>query len=116
MNNTKIQHISCVIIAKNAAATLSQTLDALIVMPTTTPEIKVSSVRSWGAKVVLFGDSFDDAYTHARELAKQKNMTFVHPYDDPDVIAGQGTVAIRSRAYSLLAPDLNNRHHQVRLR
>lgn len=69
-------------------------IKALIVMPTTTPEIKVSSVRSWGAKVVLFGDSFDDAYTHARELAKQKNMTFVHPYDDPDVIAGQGTVAM----------------------
>lgn len=69
-------------------------IKALIVMPTTTPEIKVSSVRSWGAKVVLFGDSFDDAYTHARELAKQKNMTFVRPYDDPDVIAGQGTVAM----------------------
>jgi threonine dehydratase len=69
-------------------------IKALTVMPTTTPEIKVSSVRSWGAKVVLFGGSFDDAYTHARELAKQKNMTFVHPYDDPDVIAGQGTVAM----------------------
>jgi threonine dehydratase len=69
-------------------------IKALTVMPTTTPEIKVSSVRSWGAKVVLFGGSFDDAYTHTRELAKQKNMTFVHPYDDPDVIAGQGTVAM----------------------
>jgi threonine dehydratase len=69
-------------------------IKALTVMPTTTPEIKVSSVRSWGAKVVLFGGSFDDAYTHTRELAKQKNMTFVHPYDAPDVIAGQGTVAM----------------------
>ncbi len=47
-------------------------INALIVMPKTTPEIKVNSVRSWGAKVVLFGDSFDDAYTHARELEKQK--------------------------------------------
>lgn len=47
-----------------------------------------------GAKVVLHGDSFDDAFLHAKELAKQKNMTFVHPYDDPYVIAGQGTVAM----------------------
>ena len=69
-------------------------IKALIVMPKTTPEIKVNSVRSWGAKVVLFGDSFDDAYAHAKELAQQKSMTFVHPYDDPDVIAGQGTVAM----------------------
>ena len=69
-------------------------IKALIVMPKTTPEIKVKSVRSWGAKVVLHGDSFDDAYAHAIELAKQKQLTFVHPYDDPDVIAGQGTVAM----------------------
>ncbi|WP_428357032.1 threonine ammonia-lyase, biosynthetic [Methyloprofundus sp.] len=69
-------------------------IKALIVMPETTPEIKVNSVRSWGAKVVLFGDSFDDAYEHALELAEQKQLTFVHPYDDPDVIAGQGTVAM----------------------
>jgi len=69
-------------------------IKSLIVMPRTTPEIKVNSVRAWGAKVVLHGDSFDDAYVHAKELAKQKNMTFVHPYDDPDVIAGQGTVAM----------------------
>lgn len=69
-------------------------IKALIVMPKTTPEIKVKSVRSWGAKVVLFGDSFDDAYAHALDLAKQKQLTFVHPYDDPDVIAGQGTVAM----------------------
>ncbi|TXL12451.1 threonine ammonia-lyase, biosynthetic [Methylococcaceae bacterium HT3] len=69
-------------------------IKSLIVMPQTTPEIKVNSVRAWGAKVVLHGDSFDDAFLHAKELAKQKNMTFVHPYDDPYVIAGQGTVAM----------------------
>lgn len=69
-------------------------IKSLIVMPRTTPEIKVKSVRAWGAKVVLYGDSFDDAYVHAKELAKEKKLTFVHPYDDPYVIAGQGTVAM----------------------
>lgn len=69
-------------------------IKALIVMPKTTPEIKVNSVRARGGKVVLFGDAFDDAYAHAKALAKEKKMTFVHPYDDPEVIAGQGTVAM----------------------
>jgi len=69
-------------------------INALIVMPKTTPEIKVNSVRALGAEVVLEGDAFDDAYTHAINLAKTKNMTFIHPYDDADVIAGQGTVAM----------------------
>jgi len=66
---------------------------ATIVMPVTTPEIKVSSVRARGGKVVLHGDSFDEAYVHATKLQDEKGYTFVHPYDDPDVIAGQGTVA-----------------------
>jgi len=69
-------------------------IKALIVMPKTTPEIKVKSVKARGAKTVLFGDSYDDAYGHAKELAEQKDMVFIHPYDDPDVIAGQGTVAM----------------------
>ena len=68
--------------------------DAVIVMPTTTPQIKVQAVRSRGAKVVLRGDSYDEALAHARKLEKQKKLTFVHPYDDPDVIAGQGTVGM----------------------
>ena len=68
--------------------------DAVIVMPTTTPQIKVQAVRSRGAKVVLHGDSYDEALAHARKLEKQKKLTFVHPYDDPDVIAGQGTVGM----------------------
>ncbi|HZV62594.1 MAG TPA: threonine ammonia-lyase, biosynthetic [Methylophilaceae bacterium] len=67
---------------------------AVIVMPTTTPSIKIDAVRSRGSEVVLFGDSYSDAYLHALELEKSENLTFVHPYDDPDVIAGQGTIAV----------------------
>ena len=67
---------------------------ALIVMPKTTPLIKVQSVRSLGAKTVLHGDSYDEAYTHSLELAKEQQLTFIHPFDDPDVIAGQGTIAM----------------------
>ena len=67
---------------------------ATIAMPHTTPEIKVSAVRDRGAKVVLHGDAFDEAAAHARQLSHSKNLTFVHPYDDPDVIAGQGTVGM----------------------
>ncbi|MDF1782186.1 MAG: threonine ammonia-lyase, biosynthetic [Alcanivoracaceae bacterium] len=67
---------------------------AVIVMPRTTPDIKVRAVRERGAKVVLHGDNFDEALTHARELEKNDKLTFVHPYDDPYVIAGQGTVAM----------------------
>jgi len=69
-------------------------IKALIVMPKTTPEIKVKAVKSWGGKIVLFGDSYDDACTHAKEIAEEKGMTFVHPYDDPEVIAGQGTIGM----------------------
>jgi len=69
-------------------------IKALIVMPKTTPEIKVKSVKARGAKIVLHGDSYDEAYSHAMELVAEKGMTFIHPYDDPEVIAGQGTVAM----------------------
>ncbi len=67
---------------------------AVIVMPVTTPQIKVDAVRQRGAEVVLAGDSYDEAYASALELEKQEKLTFVHPYDDPDVIAGQGTIAM----------------------
>lgn len=67
---------------------------ATIVMPVTTPRIKVEAVAARGAKVVLFGDSYDDAYTEARRLSRKGARTFVHPYDDPDVIAGQGTIGM----------------------
>ena len=67
---------------------------AVIVMPVTTPRIKVEAVRRRGATVVLHGDTYDEAYAHARGLEARKGYTFVHPYDDPDVIAGQGTVGL----------------------
>ncbi|HFE39015.1 MAG TPA: threonine ammonia-lyase, biosynthetic [Gammaproteobacteria bacterium] len=66
---------------------------AIIVMPKTTPQIKVKSVKSYDAEVVLHGNAYDEAYEHAMLLASENGMTFIHPYDDPDVIAGQGTVA-----------------------
>jgi len=67
---------------------------AVIVMPTTTPEVKVSAVRNLGAEVVLHGESFTDSYAHAVTLGDERGLTFVHPFDDPDVIAGQGTIAM----------------------
>jgi threonine dehydratase len=68
--------------------------EATIVMPATTPAIKVDAVAKRGAQVVLHGDSYDDAYQHAIQLAKQEKKVFVHPYDDPEVIAGQGTIGM----------------------
>jgi len=67
---------------------------ALIVMPVTTPKIKVDAVAARGARVVLTGDSYDDAYAHALQLKRRHGYSFVHPYDDPDVIAGQGTIGM----------------------
>ena len=67
---------------------------ATIVMPVTTPEIKVNAVKSHGAQVVLSGDSYSDAAETAARLVKERHLTFIPPYDDPDVIAGQGTVAM----------------------
>lgn len=69
-------------------------IQALIVMPKTTPQIKVDAVRRMGAEIELHGNAYDDAYQHAMILAEQRQLTFVHPYDDPDVIAGQGTIAM----------------------
>jgi threonine dehydratase len=68
-------------------------LKATIVMPCTTPDIKVNSVRALGATAVLFGDSFDAASEYCRQLAEEHGYTLIHPFDDPDVIAGQGTIA-----------------------
>ncbi len=69
-------------------------IKATIVMPKTTPDVKVNNVRRLGGKVVLHGDAYDDAAAHAKKLVAEKGMTYVHPFDDPDVIAGQGTVAM----------------------
>ena len=73
-----------------AAAKLG--LRAIIVMPKTTPAIKVNAVRNRGAEVVLHGDAYDDAYQHARELEQAQGLTFIPPFDDPDIIAGQGAI------------------------
>ncbi len=67
---------------------------ATIVMPVTTPQLKSDAVRSLGGNVILHGDSYSDAYAHALELGRQQEYVFVHPFDDPDVIAGQGTIAM----------------------
>lgn len=67
---------------------------ATIVMPQTTPDIKVDAVRNWGGKVVLHGDDFASAYGKAMEIIDAKRLTLMHPFDDPDVIAGQGTVGM----------------------
>ena len=65
-----------------------------IVMPKTTPEIKIKAVQAFGGKAVLHGNSYDEAYAFARELEREQHMTFVHPFDDLDVIAGQGTIGM----------------------
>jgi threonine dehydratase len=75
-----------------AASKLS--VKATIVMPRTTPQIKIDAVRAWGAKVVLHGDTYDAASDFAVKLVADKGMVYIHPFDDPDVIAGQGTVAV----------------------
>ncbi|MFO7746791.1 MAG: threonine ammonia-lyase, biosynthetic [Orrella sp.] len=67
---------------------------AVIVMPTTTPPVKIEAVKRLGAEVVLHGDSYTDAFDKASDIQAAENLTFVHPFDDPDVIAGQGTVAM----------------------
>jgi threonine dehydratase len=67
---------------------------AIIVMPVTTPQLKVNAVKARGGEVVLHGDTYDDAYAYARKLEVEKGMTFIHPFDDPHVIAGQGTIAM----------------------
>lgn len=67
---------------------------AVVVMPTTTPTVKIDAVRALGGEVALQGESYSDAYQHALQLQRSQGLTFVHPFDDPDVIAGQGTVAM----------------------
>jgi len=76
---------------------------AMLVMPATTPVIKVEATRNYGAEVVLYGNNFDEAYQRARELEKEHGYVFIHPFDDVDVIAGQGTLAL----------EIINELHQV---
>lgn len=77
-----------------ALAGSSLGIKTVIVMPETTPEIKVNAVLSFGGNAVLHGDNYNDALSFALAMAKDKGLTFVHPYDDPDVIAGQGTIGV----------------------
>ncbi|RUS94709.1 L-threonine dehydratase [Dulcicalothrix desertica PCC 7102] len=67
---------------------------AIIVMPETTPLVKVNAVKARGGEVILHGNTYDDAYGYARQLEAEKGLTFIHPFDDPDVIAGQGTIGM----------------------
>lgn len=102
MAKLSADQLNCGVIAASAGnhaqgvALAAQKLNcrAVIVMPTTTPRIKINAVKSRGAEVILTGDSYSEAYAHALTLEKAENLTFVHPYDDPDVIAGQGTIAM----------------------
>ncbi|MCK5326155.1 MAG: threonine ammonia-lyase, biosynthetic [Woeseiaceae bacterium] len=77
-----------------ALAASRRGIRAVIVMPVTTPSIKVNAVRALGGEVVMHGDAYDDAYAHARSLEQERGLVFIHPFDDPDVIAGQGTIAV----------------------
>ena len=78
---------------------------AVIVMPVTTPEVKVRSVAARGAEVVLHGDNYDAACEQARRLERERGLTFIHPFDDPDVIAGQGTIALEILRQCSVPPD-----------
>ena len=78
---------------------------AVIVMPVTTPEMKVRAVAARGAEVVLYGDSYDEACAEARRIETDRGLTFIHPFDDPDVIAGQGTIALEILRQCSPPPD-----------
>ena len=75
-----------------ALAAQRKDVRAVIVMPNTTPTIKIDAVRALGSDVILHGDTYDDAYAHAKELEQEQGLTFIHPFNDPAVIAGQGTI------------------------
>lgn len=80
-------------------------IKALIVMPKTTPDIKVTAVKRLGAKVELYGNSYDEAYQHAKTLEQAQGLRFIHPYDDPEVIAGQGTIGMEIMQQCQEEPD-----------
>lgn len=77
-----------------ALAARRRGIAATIVMPLTTPQIKVQAVIDFGGEAVLHGDDYDQAYEHALQLARERQLAFIHPFDDPDVIAGQGTIGV----------------------
>lgn len=73
-------------------------IQAKIVVPCTTPKVKTDAIKALGAELVTFGDTYDEAYLHARELEREEGRVFIHPYDDPEVIAGQGTIGLEIHA------------------
>ena len=77
-----------------ALSALKLKCEATILMPITTPLVKVKAVKNLKAKVILYGDNYDEAYKEAIRISKERNLSFIHPFDDPEVIAGQGTIAI----------------------
>ncbi|MFL0735998.1 MAG: threonine ammonia-lyase, biosynthetic, partial [Prochlorococcus sp.] len=78
---------------------------AVIVMPITTPEMKIRAVRALGADVLLHGETYDEAYQEAHHRSVSEGLTFIHPFDDPEVIAGQGTIALEILRQSKQPPD-----------
>jgi threonine dehydratase len=88
-----------------ALAARRRGISAVIVMPQTTPNIKVQAVLDLGGEVVLQGDDFDHAYEHALGIAAERGLTFIHPFDDPDVIAGQGTIGMEILRQCSAPPD-----------
>ncbi|MBF0263997.1 MAG: threonine ammonia-lyase, biosynthetic [Gammaproteobacteria bacterium] len=86
-----------------SASTLG--INSLIIMPKTTPDIKINAVKSMGSEVKLVGNSYDEAYEYAKSAAIETGREFIHPYDDPDVIAGQGTIAMEIMEQSKILPD-----------
>ena len=77
-----------------ALSALKLNCQATILMPITTPLVKVNAVKNLKAKVILYGDNYDETYKEAIRISQERNLCFIHPFDDPDVIAGQGTIAI----------------------
>ena len=88
-----------------ALSALKLKCSATILMPVTTPLVKVKAVKNLKAKVILFGDNYDETYKEALRLSKEKNLSFIHPFDDPEVIAGQGTIAIELEQQLSKPPD-----------
>ncbi len=78
---------------------------AVIVMPITTPLVKIKAVEALNAEVILFGDNYDESYTEAKKRSEEEGLTFIHPFDDPDVIAGQGTIAMEILRQCKEAPN-----------
>jgi len=77
-----------------ACSAAVQGVSAVIVMPLSTPRVKVDATRRYGAEVILYGKDFDEAYHYSRLISREKGLTYVHPFDDPHVIAGQGTIGL----------------------